>query len=279
MTTQPTSRSEEKIRLCRHRDDEYWDEVTIHAPLHEGRSAGLGVHVIPRYKTSGLSGDEWRISARITLSNRKGTFFERDFGKMSWAMNYAPHFVWTEAKELLNIPEATLVVSRKGRTLWHSRFNTFADAALCMAWHIVVANEQSPNWHHLTDEEERAHCQQPGCEDPPECLYRLKKIQYGHSRCTFMDPVNDFDERHRWFCARHAERGNCGLEDNDKNYDVIIAVDPKRDPRDVRRSILGGVICVEDIDTDVHCPACNYSRPAHQMRGSCPACGAPLPKD
>ncbi len=235
----------EKIRLARHHDDEYWDEISIHAPLYKERAAGLGVHVIPRYKTSDMSGDEWRICARLGLSNREGTFFERDFGKMNWAMNYGSHFVWTEAKAFLDLPNATLVVSRKGHTLWAATFPTFGDAAIGMAWHIVVANEQSDGWKNLKNEEERAHCQQPGCEEAPACLYRLKKIQYGSSRHTFKEPTYDHEARHRWFCARHAERGDCGLEDCDSNYDVIIAVDPKRDPRDESPSIFGGAIGVD----------------------------------
>jgi len=234
--------TKEKIRLCRHRDDEYWDEISVHAPLHEGRAAGLGIAVIPRYKSSGLSGDEWRISTRFTLSNRQGTLFERTFHTMKQSMDFGSHFVWKEGKELLNAPNASLVVSRKGHTLWSQQFPTFADAAIGMAWHLCIASEQEDGWRQLTDDEERAHCQQPGCEMPPECLYSLKRIQKGNSHSTLLAPEYDFEACHRWFCARHAERGDCGLEDCDKNYDVIIAIDPRRDPHDVSPSIFGGAI-------------------------------------
>jgi hypothetical protein len=53
-----------KRPLRRHRDDNYWDEIVILS----GQVALRG-HIVPRYKTSGLSGDEWRISAHLVVKH------------------------------------------------------------------------------------------------------------------------------------------------------------------------------------------------------------------
>jgi|SRR5579884_882736 len=217
------------VRLRRHHDDEYWDEITITA-----KYAGLGIHVVPRWKTSGLSGDEWRISTRMTLNNRQGPIYETTFNSMRFALSFAPHFVWQHGRELLTAVDATLVYMRKGHTLWSQQFPTFADAAFGVYYHGVVANEQSPGWHHLSDQEERQHCAQPGCNELPVCLYQLKNIMYGGSsgsRRTFMPPEYNFEAKHTWFCDKHKRRGDCGLEDADANYEVIIAAGSGIDPR------------------------------------------------
>lgn len=49
-------------------DDHWWDEVRI--------------VTIPRYKMSGLSGDEWRVSARLQILRKGVIFHERSFSKL-----------------------------------------------------------------------------------------------------------------------------------------------------------------------------------------------------
>lgn len=61
-----------KLWFARHRDDEWFDEITL--------------KVVPRYKTSGLSGDEWRISV-VAQAKRKGVVVaENSWNKMRWAI-------------------------------------------------------------------------------------------------------------------------------------------------------------------------------------------------
>lgn len=90
-----------------------------------------------------------------------------------------------------------------------------------LSWFWMVAGEGPPEeWKMLTREEELAVCQQPGCSDPATKRYRFKKTrdcpQSGHMR----EPGPSF-EYVTAFCARHAHRGDCGLEDCDSNYEVI----------------------------------------------------------
>ena len=57
-----------KWPLRRHHDDWYHDRVEVTA----GEVSLLAV-IVPRYKTSGLSGDEWRVSSRIQVAAGVGT--------------------------------------------------------------------------------------------------------------------------------------------------------------------------------------------------------------
>lgn len=206
-----------KMPLRRHHDDNYWDQIDIDAD-----GVQLRAFVVPRYKTSGLSGDEWRIGTRLQIKHRSETF-ERSFGRMSWLTEHAPHFLWMHCRNLLDRPNAVLVVRRKGVLLMEQRFNSFGDAAIGMGWHIVASNEgsQDVEWHHLTDAEEQQHCQQVGCSDTPINFYRLKKLQVGNGR-LMVAPEYDFEGQFTWFCGRHTVRGDCGLEDCDDNL-VLVA--------------------------------------------------------
>jgi hypothetical protein len=211
-----------KLPLRRHHDDDYWDCITVQA-----RDVSLRATIVPRYKTSGLSGDEWRISARLQVfagQAGQALVLERTFHRMRRLTEHAPVFLWREARTLLGVPDATLVATRKGVVLTTRAFPTFGEAALGMGWHIVTANEgeDGVEWHHLSDEEERAHCQQVGCSDPPVNVYHLKKLLYGdHPPDTFYAPKYDFEGQYVWYCARHTTRGDCGFEDADKNLELV----------------------------------------------------------
>lgn len=48
----------------------------------------IHVTTVPRFKESGLSGDEWRISVLIEFKKKGVVIATRDFGKMENAANY-----------------------------------------------------------------------------------------------------------------------------------------------------------------------------------------------
>jgi len=60
----------------RHEDDDWIDEIKI--------------VTVPRYKTSGMSGDEWRFSARVQLWRKGHLMFERSFSKLHYAIDFLP---------------------------------------------------------------------------------------------------------------------------------------------------------------------------------------------
>lgn len=208
-----------KLPLRRHHDDNYWDEVIIIA-------GPIVLHgtIVPRYKMSGLSGDEWRVSAKLVVKRAGNVVLERGFHRMNDLLTHAPGFIYDERERLLGLSDnAKLVVKRKGHTLAEQVFPTFGDAAMGMFWHVIAANEGSSGvkWHHLTDDEEMQHCQQVGCAEPPVNFYRLKKIDDAPGRGIMVEPAYDWQGQYAWYCARHTRRGDCGMEDADANMVLV----------------------------------------------------------
>lgn len=235
----------DKWPLRRHRDDWYFDRVEVNAG-----EVSLLATIIPRYKTSGLSCDEWRILSRLQIVAGVGPgarmVLEGGFSTMRGLAEYCPVFLWRKCRTFLGIRDATFTALRKGHELTVQKFDTFGEAVLGIGWHIVTANEGAEGvaWHHLTDEEERQHCQQVGCSEPPVNVYRLKKILYGdHPPDTFMVPKYDFEGQFVWYCARHTTRGNCGFEDADENLVLVEGNGVAREyVEDESPSTFGGVI-------------------------------------
>jgi len=73
---EPTTEPEPLVRLShrRHRDDKWIDKVTVETE--------------PRWKTSGLSGDEWRFSYTVKLWRKGHVLVERGFGDMAYAAGW-----------------------------------------------------------------------------------------------------------------------------------------------------------------------------------------------
>jgi len=199
-----------KFRPRRHHDDDYFDGFTIHA---QG-GVELRAFMVPRYKTSGLSGDEWRVHAQLNVNAGQ---VSRGFSSMKGLMANASHFIWTGARDLLDIPDALLVGRRKGIELFRQAFPIFGDAAFGFGWHATIASEGTRDvpWHHLTDDEERAVCQQVGCDAKPINVYRIKTFTLRDG--TGQHAPKQYEAQHTWFCSRHTQRGDCGIEDCDTN--------------------------------------------------------------
>ena len=130
---------------------------------------------VPRYKTSGLSGDEWRISARIQFL-------------------------------------------RKGRVV-------FEDKGLSS---IKVAIDFLPSFYHRACDEakgfyagEEGFCDQEGCSKPPTVFYQMKHSYCQEGHRTECNKSRDSYTPIRKFCDEHKERGDCGLDDVDSNYEQI----------------------------------------------------------
>lgn len=209
--------------LRRHKDDDYVDRVEIQSTS----GSQLVGYVVPRYKTSGLSGDEWRVSSQmeVRLHPNSKPIFTRGFGRMDGLQAYAGLFVLRETLQCMSSPSAKLTAYRKGHALMTETFSTFGEAVVGMKWHIVTANEgrRGVEWHHLSDEEEAQHCQQVGCAELPVNVFRFKKLFYGNGDAerTFLPPKYDFEGQWAWYCARHTQRGDCGYEDADKNMELV----------------------------------------------------------
>lgn len=154
----------EKPTYKRHNDDEWYDEVKI--------------DVVPRYKTSGMSGDEWRVSARIRIYRKGVLLKERYLSKMDYAVDFL---------------KATIhEMSDEGFDGDHAQFERL--------------------------------CFQPSCKEPGVVEYRLIDEFYPSYGDKMPKREWRSDVRRR-FCEKHALRGDCGLEDADRNYVLVSAPD------------------------------------------------------
>lgn len=75
---------EKRIAFLRHRDDEWFDEIRI--------------ITLPRYKTSELSGDEWRISGQIQFYRKGKLLYQKGYLNLETAIMFLGS-EWTKARE------------------------------------------------------------------------------------------------------------------------------------------------------------------------------------
>jgi len=106
----------------RHRDDEIIDEITF--------------KVVPRYKTSGLSGDEWRVSTVVELKRKGEVMYSRPYHTVRDA---AAHLPW-----------------------------------LLRTWIEDLSVEDDKVWTERIKKDDNV-CHQPGCGEPASIHYKLKK--------------------------------------------------------------------------------------------------------
>ncbi len=125
---------------------------------------------VPRYKQSGLSGDEWRISAQTQF----------------WRKGVLRH------------------------TVDHG---TIEAACGCVYADFLYAVDGG----HAYFAGEGTVCDQEGCQREATTTYRLKQSFCKDGHATIPFPGSSI----RMFCDVHKTRGNCGLSDADRNYEVI----------------------------------------------------------
>lgn len=172
----------------RTRGDEFYDEVRI--------------TTVPRYKTSGLSGDEWRTSVHLEILRKGRLVHERDYNRLEWAATHLPWLLTTLAETVGIDPR-------------------------------------------MTDD----LCMQPGCDQPWTTVYR--KLGDGCGNCGHVKAkdADDLFPHYRAFCARHARRGDCGLDDADRNYEVVEGpgpAGPGKRSADESPSAFGGMITLKE---------------------------------
>lgn len=142
-----------KARRARKPDAQAFDEVRF--------------VTVPRYKTSGLSGDEWRISITIQFY-RNGQLVHESGGysKMETAMGFA----------------------------YADYCRAVDEGYACFAG-------------------EGDFCDQEGCSEKAtvKCTLKASYCRDGHKSELH-------NECYRLFCKKHSTRGDCGLDDADKNY-------------------------------------------------------------
>lgn len=141
-------------------------------PLPEDEGVDrIEITVEPRYKQSGLSGDEWRVGARVSFFKKGRKVGEEWYGSLSTAAHFLPG-------DMHRLPE--------------------------------ISNEAL--WGY-----DGSQCMQPSCANPTTVQYRLKQEFSARGE----GPLPGGLECLRAFCDEHRLRGDCGLEDADRNYDEV----------------------------------------------------------
>lgn len=116
----------------RHDEDDWSDEVRI--------------VTVPRWKTSGLSGDEWRFSFRVELWRKGRVWAQKSCGNMKYAAVIAAAALHLVDHELKNMG-------------WEVLHEPRGDFALCF---------------------------NPGCPEPATVEYRMKKeYDHGHETSSY----------------------------------------------------------------------------------------------
>lgn len=141
----------------------------VKLPSHE-KVDEIKIKVEERYKTSELSGDEWRFSVVTTM------FF-------------------------------------KGRVVKEFRTTSVEDAVNRFSENY---REASSMFTYKEPEGTEKLCQSIGCKNEATVFYRLKK--------KFCNCGSESEAHSNWmrrFCAHHSTRGDCGLEDADRNYELV----------------------------------------------------------
>lgn len=134
----------------------------------------IRIRTVPRYKQSGLSGDEWRISM-ITEFYRKGVIVHE---------------------------------TQSGGSI---------EAAAGLLYGRLIQAQDNGIGYFAGD---GIHCDQEGCSEKATGLFKLiKHYCVGGGNCG--QEKKAYGDSYRCFCDRHKRRGDCDLEDNDKNYEFI----------------------------------------------------------
>ena len=226
------------IRLS---DDSWFDEVRVEV---DGADF-LRVVTRYRYKTSGLSGDEWRIST--LWQYREGdewVDFDNGYHKIEQACIGIFPGIYTSHRDWHDLPFTGVTFWRKGHCLYRATYDDtpirLLDALGHLPWAKVLTGENLGSTP--PELEGGVLCMQPGCAEPATVVYRLKsRFSWGegYERVLEVD-----DPHHRAFCQRHARRGDCGLEDADRNYVIVSSPDvgATTNPEDESPAVFGGVI-------------------------------------
>jgi len=227
-----------------HEDDEWFDEIR----LETQDGCFMKAVTKPRYKTSGLSGNEWRTSVHWQINiDGQWMYLEnstcRDL-KVACAEIFP--MVFSSLPQYHRKLIQCVGFYRKGKKLYESTYEGNTAALLFLLghlpWALIHAREDCGCRSGLEDFHE--YCFQPGCNEKAVSTYQLR-FEYcreGHkSRQKFW--LNQ-----RRFCQRHLQRGNCGLEDANENYIVISGPGPdqaKGYDDDINESQFGGIFEVK----------------------------------
>lgn len=195
-----------------------------------------------RYKTSELSGDEWRFGYMWQVLGSDWEDLDGQYTSQSSAIEaFYPAFRTSHPNWHDNICNSTQFLW-KGQPLIEMTDDGKAMPLLhaigCLSYALTQAGMQAP----MSARDNSNACGQPGCVEAPVSLFRKRQDFYPN--IGMLREYYDGDLFIR-FCKKHLRRGDCGLDDADRNYELIEGVGPdgnEPDPKVVSKSGFGGII-------------------------------------
>jgi len=217
--------SDKKTTHCfeRHEDDRGFDEIRL-------VGAGgfmLRLSITERYKTSGMSGDEWRFSY-VWAAGVEGAWvdFDGGYSRMDPACAALYPGLYTSHQEWHAVSVLSADFYSHGEKLYEATYDGDARPLLTMAGHLpwtyIVAGESG------ACRVSKTLCAQPGCADPWTSLFglRARYSRMGVKSSATTEYPKSIRQDVRGFCGKHLRRGDCGLDDADSNYFVISGAGP-----------------------------------------------------
>ena len=239
---------EEKLDFRQHHDDEGVDEVRLLLLDPEGGESVPMIRCImrPRYKTSGLSGDEWRVSAcwqaRAALLERADhppeawLDYDTGYGRLQTAMQAVFPGLVSSHQGWWQLPCASMDFLRKGRPVFRFTHGDDDSVPLLLAmghlpWSFTILPEKVTEAQVEADnvgpglysgEITKDLCFQVGCAEKATTTFRMKHLysREGDKKPAHF-PGREWERYAIRFCQRHVRRGDCGLEDADRNYELV----------------------------------------------------------
>jgi hypothetical protein len=81
------------------------EKSIFHRPHSDAEGVDeIRMKVVPRFKTSGLSGDEWRVSTLVEFFRKGVKVYERSFHRLSDAAKFLPWILHVEMIEGVDAP-------------------------------------------------------------------------------------------------------------------------------------------------------------------------------
>jgi hypothetical protein len=215
--------AEWKPSWSRLRDDRFFDEVRLD-PVTPGPDAPyLRLVTVLRYKTSGMSGDEWRTSVVWEQSPDAKTWEPYDGGYLNIETGLKAFFpgIYTSHRKWWGSLYVGIDFYRKGELLYRATMDGNPAPLLAQAGHAPWAEVHAGENCGGMPKGWEAKCFQNGCSRDAQAVVMLKQRfdSSGRARSsvqTWSKATPDVECRA--FCNAHRRRGDCGLDDADANY-------------------------------------------------------------
>jgi hypothetical protein len=213
VTDKTSAESTKTKRMYNHQLRDHYHVDTVVYTTSGQKVPILKITTVPRFKTSGLSGDEWRISAQLSIQDGDRKLISdhshsiRDMAtKLSMLSAKTPTVAWDKYPGVMRL-------YLKGSKVLEYSHPSLRSLACSLGWILLLGGED-PNW---SAPDLKNVCDQPGCSSEASEFYKVKHLY--HERTPL--PENPYHDNYVKFCQDHKVRGDSSFEDCDENYERI----------------------------------------------------------